>query len=149
MEFLAPKDAGLIPFVLSQILDTCVNGITLSDPDQEDNPIIYANEAFELITGYSSEEIVGRNCRFLHGKDRDQEGLDEIRTAIREKKSVTVTLRNYRKSGELFHNRFTIRPLFDREGNLIYFLGLQHDITNQMETDVELKRLNQLLGHSE
>ena len=51
MEFLAIKDAGLIPFVLSQILDTCVTGITLSDPDQEDNPIIYANEMFELITG--------------------------------------------------------------------------------------------------
>ena len=149
MEFLAPKDAGLIPFVLSQILDTCVNGITLSDPDQEDNPIIYANEAFELITGYSSEEILGRNCRFLHGEDRDQEGLDEVRTAIREKKSVTVTLRNYRKNGELFYNRFTIRPLFGREGDLIYFLGLQHDISNQIEADAELKRLNLLLDQSE
>lgn len=149
MEFLASKDAGLIPYVLSQILDTCVNGITLSDPDQEDNPIIYANEAFELITGYSSKEIVGRNCRFLHGEDRDQEGLDEVRAAIRDKKTVTVTLRNYRKNGELFYNRFTIRPLFDREGHLIYFLGLQYDVTNQIEADAELKRLNQMLEQLE
>jgi PAS domain S-box-containing protein len=62
MDFVADKDADLIPFVLSQILDTSINGITLSDPDQEDNPIVYANEAFELITGYSREEIVGHNC---------------------------------------------------------------------------------------
>ena len=146
MEFLAVKDTGLVPFLLSQILDTCVNGITLSDPDQEDNPIIYANEMFELMTGYDSEEIIGRNCRFLHGDDRDQEGLEEVRTAIRERKSVTVTLRNYRKDGEMFYNRFTIRPLFDREGHLRYFLGLQHDVSNQIEAERELKRLNQLLG---
>lgn len=149
MEFLTIKDAGLIPFVLSQILDTCVNGITLSDPDQEDNPIIYANEMFELITGYSQEEIIGRNCRFLQGEERDQDGLEKVRAAIRERKSATVTLRNYRKNGEMFYNRFTIRPLFDREGNLIYFLGLQHDVTNQVQAERELKRLNRLLGESD
>lgn len=149
MDLLALKDAGLIPFVLSQILDTCVTGITLSDPDQEDNPIVYANEMFELITGYSQQEIIGRNCRFLQGEERDQEGLEKVRAAIREKKSATVTLRNYRKNGEMFHNQFTIRPLFDREGHLIYFLGLQHDITNQVQAEEELKRLNQLLGESD
>ena len=94
MDFLAIKDTGVIPFVLSQILDTCVNGITLSDPEQEDDPIIYANEMFELITGYSWEETIGRNCRFLQGEDRDQEGLEKVRAAIRGKKSTTVTLRN-------------------------------------------------------
>ncbi len=146
MQFIAEKDAGLIPFVLSQILDTCVNGITLSDPDQEDNPIVYANEAFEMITGYGSEEILGRNCRFLQGEDRDQEeALDKIRAAIRDIAPVTVTLRNYRKNGELFYNNFTIRPLFDPNGRLLYFLGVQYDITNQVEAEQELNRLNQLL----
>lgn len=146
MEFVTVKDEGLIPFVLSQILDTCVNGITLSDPDQEDNPIVYANEAFELITGYSREEIVGRNCRFLQGEDRDQAGIEKIREAIREEKPLTVTLRNYRKDGTLFHNRFSIRPLFDRQGRLVYYLGIQYDVTNQIEAEEELKRLNALLG---
>ena len=146
MEFPNDNDARLIPFVLSQILDTCIDGITLSDPGAEDNPIVYANEAFELITGYDREDILGLNCRFLQGEDRDQEGLDKVRAAIREKKSVTVTLRNYRKSGEMFFNEFTIRPIFDREGRLIYFLGLQHDVTNQIEAQEELKRLNLLLG---
>jgi len=146
MDFVASKDEGMIPYVLSQILDTCINGVTLSDPDQEDNPIVYANEVFEFITGYSNSEIIGRNCRFLQGDDRDQQGLEEIRKAIRERQSVTVTLRNYRKDGTLFHNQFTIRPLFDRQGRLIYFLGLQHDITNQVEAEAELEHLNKLLG---
>lgn len=149
MEFLTSKDTGLIPYVLSQILDTSVNGITLSDPDQEDNPIVYANEMFEMITGYSQEEIIGRNCRFLQGKDRDQKELDQVREAIRDNKRITVTLRNYRKNGEMFYNRFTIRPLYDREGNLIYYLGLQHDVTNQILAEHELERLNKLLGESD
>jgi PAS domain S-box-containing protein len=149
MEFLPTKDTGLITYVLSQILDTSVNGITLSDPDQEDNPIVYANEMFELITGYSQEEIIGRNCRFLQGAERNQPEIEMVREAIRERKRITVTLRNYRKNGEMFYNRFTIRPLFDRDGNLIYFLGLQHDVTNQILAEHELERLNQLLGESE
>lgn len=149
MEFVVDKDEGVIPFILSQILDTCVNGITLSDPEQEDNPIIYANEAFELITGYNQDEIVGRNCRFLQGEDRDQEGIGKIREAIREQKPATVTLRNYRKDGSLFHNRFSIRPLFDRQGRLIYFLGIQYDITDQVEADEELARLNALLKQAD
>ncbi len=146
MDFVADKDDSMIPFVLSQILDSCVNGITLSDPDQEDNPLVYANEAFELITGYSREEILGRNCRFLQGDDRDQEGIEQIRQAMRENKSVTFTLRNYRKDGELFYNRFSIRPLFDRQGQVIYYLGVQYDVTNQVQAEEELKRLKQLLN---
>ena len=108
MELPVGKDQSTIPFVLSQILDTCINGITLSDPDQPDNPIVYANEAFELITGYDRDEILGRNCRFLQGDDRDQPEIERIREALREHTPVTVTLRNYRKDGELFHNQFSM-----------------------------------------
>lgn len=145
MDFVVSKDESMIPFVLSQILDTSVNGITLSDPDQEDNPIVYANAAFELITGYSREETIGRNCRFLQNEDRDQEGIEQIREAMRNTKSVTVTLRNYKKDGTLFYNQFTIRPLFDKEGKLIYYLGIQYDVTNQVEAEEELKQLNALI----
>lgn len=145
MDFVVTKDESTIPFVLSQILDTCVNGITLSDPDQDDNPIVYVNEAFEFITGYSREETVGRNCRFLQSEDRDQEGIERIREAMRETKSVTVTLRNYKKDGTLFYNQFTIRPLFDNQGKLIYYLGIQYDVTNQVEAEEELKQLNALI----
>jgi len=142
MDFTAEKDAGLIPYVLSQILDSVVNGITLSDPDQPDNPIVYANAAFELITGYDREEIIGRNCRFLQGEDRDQPEIERIREALREHQAVTVTLRNYRKDGSLFYNRFSIRPLYDREGRIIYYLGVQYDVTEQVRAEEELTRLN-------
>lgn len=146
MDFTVEKDPGIIPFVLSQILDTCVNGITLSDPDQPDNPIVYANKAFELVTGYEQREIVGRNCRFLQGEDRDQPEIERIREALRDKEAVTVTLRNYRKDGALFYNQFTIRPLVDPEGRLIYYLGIQYDVTDKIRAAEDLRRLNAALA---
>lgn len=148
MDFIVEKDEGPIPYVLAQILDACVNGITLSDPDQTDNPIVFANAAFERVTGYPREEIIGRNCRFLHGEDRDQPALDEIRRAIASRSETTVTLRNYRRNGELFWNRFTIKPLTDRRNELIYFLGLQYDVTSETQAQEELKRLKGLLAYT-
>ncbi len=141
MDFNLEKDTGLIPFVLSQILDTCVNGVTLSDPDQPDNPIVYANEAFERITGYGQEEIIGRNCRFLQGDERDQPEIDLIREAMLTDTEVTVTLRNYKKDGAPFFNEFTIRPLLDRHGAVVYYLGVQHDVTDELLAKEEAKRL--------
>jgi len=139
--FVTAKDDGLIPYVLTQILDACVNGVTLSDPDLPDNPIVYANQAFEEMSGYSQDEIVGRNCRFLQGADRNQEALDTIRAALQKHDSCVVTLRNYRKNGELFFNRLSIRPLVDREGQVIYYLGVQYDVTDQVKARAELEKL--------
>lgn len=139
--FVTAKDDGLIPYVLTQILDACVNGVTLSDPDLPDNPIVYANRAFEAISGYAQEDIVGRNCRFLQGADHDQEGLNTIRAALAKHEACVVTLRNYRKNGELFLNRLSIRPLVDREGKVIYYLGVQYDVTDQVRTREELEKL--------
>ena len=148
MNFQVEKDAGIIPQILTQILDGSVNGITLSDPDQDDNPIVYANKAFEQITGYSNEETVGRNCRFLQGQERDQEELQKIRDAIKNAKPVEVTLKNFRKNGELFYNRLSITPLFDNEGHLIYFLGVQYDVTEQIQAQQEIKKLTDTPLHT-
>ena len=145
MNFQVEKDAGIIPQILTQILDGSVNGITLSDPDQDDNPIVYANKAFEKISGYSNEETVGRNCRFLQGQEKDQEELQQVRDAIKNAKPVEVTLRNFRKNGELFYNRLSITPLFDSEGHLIYFLGVQYDVTEQILAQQEIKKLTDTL----
>lgn len=142
MDFVATKDPGIIPYVLAQILDSCVNGITLSDPDLPDNPIVYVNKAFEDMTGYTQDEIIGRNCRFLQGGDNDQQGVRQIREALVKKEPVEVTLRNYRKNGELFYNRLRIRPLLDREGKVIYFLGVQYDVTGEVRAREEIERLN-------
>lgn len=151
MPFIAEKDPGLIPKILSIILDECINGVTLADPDLEDMPIVYANKAFEKMTGYSQEDVVGRNCRFLQGNDRDQEARFQLAEALRNKQPVKVTLRNYKKNGELFYNRLKLTPLLSRQGNVIYFLGVQYDVTQQVLAEQEIKELNrrldQMSGH--
>jgi len=144
--FVVQKDNGVIPHVLTQILDSCVNGVTLSDPDLDDSPIIYANKAFEDMCGYNQSEIIGRNCRFLQGHDREQPDLDRLRAAISKGEAVEVTLRNYRKNGEMFHNRLVVKPLFDERGNVVYFLGVQYDITQQIEAQEEIQNLSERLA---
>lgn len=142
------NNGGYIPHVLTQILDTCVNGVTLSDPDLEDSPIVYANKAFEDMCGYEPEEIVGRNCRFLQGNDRQQPELNRLRAAIKKGEPIEVTLRNYRKGGDLFYNRLVVKPLFDDRGNVVYFLGVQYDITEQVDAQEEIKTLSEKLALS-
>lgn len=132
--FIATKDEGVIPYVLTQILDACVNGVTLSDPDLPDSPLVYVNRVFEEMSGYTQDEMIGRNCRFLQGDDREQPALQTLREAIRQHQACTVTLRNYRKNGELFLNKLSIRPLVDRENRVIYYLGIQYDLSRQPES---------------
>lgn len=148
MAFVIEKDNGLIPQVLSAILDECVNGVTLADPDLADMPVIYANKAFERLTGYSQEEIIGRNCRFLQGDDREQAGRYAIAEAIKNQTSVEVTLRNYKKDGALFINRLKIVPLLDKKQRAIYYLGVQYDVTSQVNADNEIQSLTALLHTS-
>jgi PAS domain S-box-containing protein len=133
MTFVVEKDPGLIPNILSQILDSSINGIVLVDPDLEDMPIVYANKQFEAMTGYSQQEILGRNCRFLQRSDREQESRIAMKRAISGEQPVEVTIRNYRKDGELFFNHLTLTPLFDGTGKLIYYLGIQYDINRNRE----------------
>jgi PAS domain S-box-containing protein len=132
--FIALKDEGVIPYVLTQILDACVNGVTLSDPDLPDSPLVYVNRVFEDMSGYTQDEMIGRNCRFLQGADRDQPALQTLREAIGQHQACTVTLRNYRKNGELFLNKLSIRPLVDRDNRVIYYLGIQYDLSRQPES---------------
>ena len=142
MPFIAEKDPGLIPKILSIILDECVNGVTLADPDLEDMPIVYANKAFETMTGYSQDDVIGRNCRFLQGEDREQEARHQLAEALKNNRPIEATLRNYKKNGELFYNRLKLIPLFDSNGKVIYFLGVQYDVTRQVNADNEIKDLN-------
>ena len=146
MTFVVEKDNGLIPQILSAILDECVNGVTLADPDLEDAPIIYANKAFENLTGYSQKDIIGRNCRFLQGPDREQIERYQIAEAIKNKVPIDVTLRNYRKDGQLFYNHLKITPLFDRKGQVIYYLGVQYDITYKVKAKNEIDELTAKLN---
>lgn len=109
------------------------NGIILTDPNQPDNPIIYVNPAFELITGYCASEVIGRNCRFLQGNDLEQVALQELRSAIQEQRECHVILRNYRKDNFLFWNELYLAPVFDNSGYLTNFIGIQTDITHHLQ----------------
>ncbi len=148
MGFVVEKDNGLIPQILSSILDECVNGVTLADPDLEGMPIVYANKAFERLTGYTQEDIIGHNCRVLQGADREQEARYQISEAIDHHKGIEVTIRNYRKDGELFFNHLKIIPLFNKKKEVIYFLGVQYDVTYKVNAKNEIEELTRLLNDS-
>ncbi len=132
--------------MLTRVLDACVNGVTLADPDQEDAPIVYANEAFQRMTGYGRDEIIGHNCRFLQSDDRDQEERARLRDAIARREEIEVTLRNYRKDGSLFHNRLRVAPLRDAEGRTLYLLGIQFDVSAQVKAEFDIRALNERLA---
>jgi PAS domain S-box-containing protein len=127
-------------YLLEQVLRDCCNGIVISDSNQPDNPIIYVNPSFERLTGYSAEEIMGRNCRFLQGAETAQPALDELRLAISEARECHVTLRNYRKDGTLFWNALYLSPIGSPQGNLIGFVGIQTDITERKQAEEALHK---------
>jgi PAS domain S-box-containing protein len=120
-------------------------GIVISDARQPDCPIIYCNSAFLEITGYSRDEIIGRNCRFLQGTDTDPDAVEQIRQALRMERECQVVLKNYRKDGSLFWNQLTISPVRDQTGELTHYIGVQTDITQRQQAERELLRSNALL----
>lgn len=104
--------------------------ICLSDPHADDMPIVFANRAFRELTGYSQEEVVGRNCRFLQGPDTDMREVAKIREALENEDVTVVELLNYRKNGETFWNALHIGPIYNQQGELIYFFGSQWDVSD-------------------
>ncbi|GAB1542363.1 hypothetical protein NUACC21_50370 [Scytonema sp. NUACC21] len=125
------------------------NGIVIADVTMPGFPVIYANQAFEQITGYSVDEVIGKNCQFLQGADTNQVGLVELRNAISQGKGCTVVLRNYRKDGSLFWNELSISPVHDCNHKLTHYIGIQTDITERQRAEVALlvsqERLQYLL----
>ncbi len=100
----------------------------ITNPQLDDNPIIYVNDAFERTTGYSRSAVIGRNCRFLQGDKTDKRDVDQIRSAVSEGRDVSVDILNYRADGTQFHNRLIIAPIHNEHGEVIYFLGIQKEL---------------------
>ena len=116
------------------------DGITIADFSLPDNPLIFINPAFERMTGYLVEEVRGKNCRYLQGDDKDQEGqLTIIREAIKQQQPCLVTLRNYRKDGSMFWNELSMSPIFDDKGKLTHYLGIQKDVTSNILMEERLR----------
>jgi PAS domain S-box-containing protein len=121
-------------------LESTTCGVVISDNQQNDNPLIYVNKGFELVTGYSREEIIGSNCRFLQGKDTEQPQLEILKHAIRAGIDCQVILKNYRKDGTMFYNELNISPIKNAEGLVTHFVGVQNDVTNREIAQRELNK---------
>ena len=126
--------------------------MTVTDPRQPDNPIIFANNAFVAMSGYSQEEIVGRNCRFLQGPETDREAVAHVRSAIDERREYSTEILNYRKDGSTFWNALFVSPLYDTNGELLYFFASQLDVSRRRDAEEALgqaqkmEALGQLTG---
>lgn len=127
-------------------MDEAPVGITITDPTQEDNPIVYANTTFQELTGYANDEVIGRNCRFLQGENTAPQSVATIRAALDRQKPVTVDLRNYRKDSTEFWNRISIAPVRADNGSIINYVGFQQDITDHKQRKRDLERTNALFS---
>jgi len=129
----------------TRALDEAPVGITITDPDRPDNPMVYVNDRFVEMTGYDREESIGVNCRFLQGPDTDEEPVSRMREAIDAKESTSVELLNYRKDGTEFWNRVSVAPIRDADGRVSEWVGFQEDITAFKEREAALERQNERL----
>ena len=122
-----------------QALNASSVGVVIADARLPDMPLIYVNPAFERITGYSTSEVLGYNCRFLQGNKTSQPAVAQLRAAIKAGEHCTVTLLNYRKDGSPFWNELTISPIYDDDNNLTHFVGIQADISDRIRAEQALR----------
>lgn len=107
----------------------------VTDPNQPNNPIVFANKAFHDLTGYGLDEIIGRNCRFLQGARTDRETVAELREAIATERGCSVEILNYKRDGTPFWNALFVGPVFDADGKLLYFFASQLDVTRRRTSE--------------
>lgn len=127
--------------LLQLVIDASNDGIVVAEQEGEDNILIYANAAFEKLTGYASADILYQDCRFLQADDRDQPGLTAIREAVKSRQPCRQIIRNYRKDGSSFWNELSITPVLNAADQLTYYIGIQKNVTEQVEA---LGRIAQL-----
>lgn len=128
-----------------QAMEYSSEGISISDVRLPDSPLIYVNAGFERLTGYSREEVLGQNCRFLQGPHTNAETVHQIAEAIREGREFRAELLNYRKEGTPFWNRLALTPLHDEAGRVTHYVGVQSDISPQIEANNEVRVALELL----
>ena len=104
--------------------------LVVTDPRQADDPIVFVNDAFLDLTGYSREEVIGRNCRFLQGADTDPAQVARLRNAVAGGEEAAIDILNYRKDGSTFWNAVYLSPVRDKTGEVAYFLASQRDVSD-------------------
>ena len=123
-------------FSFIKALQTAQQNFVVTDPSLPDNPIVYASQGFLNLTGYSLDQILGRNCRFLQGPETDPKAVERIRHAIEQGNDLSVCLLNYRVDGTTFWNQFFIAALRDASGNITNFVGVQCKVSDQYAASV-------------
>ncbi|MEG4010171.1 PAS domain S-box protein [Microcoleus sp. Pol11C1] len=121
--------------LLERAIAASNNSVLIADARKHDTPIIYCNPAFEKLTGYSREEVIGRNCRFLQGPDTDRAELNKLRHSLQAGTEIQVILKNYRKDKTPFWNELMVSPILDDEGKLTHFIGVQNDISKRVAAE--------------
>jgi len=128
--------------LLQVVINASNEGIVVAEKEgEQDNILIYVNPAFERMTGYSSEEILYQDCRFLQAGDRDQPSLQLIRETLREGGSCREILRNYRKDGTPFWNELSLSTVKNADDGQTYFIGVQKDVTVQVKAQQRVAQL--------
>ncbi|OYR56148.1 hypothetical protein DJ73_00605 [Halorubrum sp. Ea1] len=127
-------------------MDEANVGIQITDPTKADNPLVYVNDGFERMTGYTREEAIGRNPRFLQGEDTDSEQVAQLRAAIDAEEPTSLELRNERRDGTAYWNRISITPVRDEDDVLQNYIGIQQDVTERKERERQFEARKDLLG---
>jgi PAS domain S-box-containing protein len=135
------KNARVPTQLLKQCLTAAPCSCVVTDCRHKNNPVVFVNQAFEELNGYKAREVLGKHCRFLLGKDREQESLEQIREALKSGRRCTAVLRNCRKDGSLFYNELSIAPIGNRSGKPTHFIWLQRDVTGLIEAEQEMAAL--------
>jgi len=134
------KDANKVlddpDFSFIKALQTAQQNFVVTDPSLPDNPIVYATQGFLILTGYTLDQVLGRNCRFLQGPETDPKAVEKIRRSIEEGTDMSVCLLNYRVDGTTFWNQFFIAALRDAAGNITNYVGVQCKVSDQYAANV-------------
>lgn len=134
------KDSKLRYELLLQLVENAQDGVTVAEKEGNDTILLYVNEAFEQLTGYQADDILYQDCRFLQGEDTDRTAIDVIREDIEQNKPVRTILKNYRQDGSVFWNELSITPYFDEVDKVTYYIGIQKDVTEQVELADQLAK---------
>ncbi len=129
--------------LLQLVIDASNDGIVVAEQEGEDNILIYVNPAFERMTGYTSLEMLYQDCRLLQGDDRDQPARQRVREAIDQGQACREVLRNHRKDGSFFWNELSITPVHNDSDQLMYYIGIQKDVSSEVEAQQRIVALEQ------
>ncbi len=122
-------------------------GITISDGRQKEQPLIFCNEAFISMSGYSMHDILGHSCAFMQGPETDPKTIKALSEAIKNQEAITVEILNYTKNGQAFWNELSLKPIFSNNGSLRYYVGIQNDISERKRIEAMKKEFISTVSH--